>query len=138
MFGAPARCDEESMHLAPVPRDLFATWQYTLEHWTQKHTHDTLLGLAAKHHQLAWLATRYREAARCNPHDPIARDRMKSVQRAAALLTFSTSVTRETTPKLARGCTVLLIAAVLSTGLGLWVTAFMRDQQQTTLVSRHP
>ena len=132
------RCEIGNMHLAPVPADLFASWQHTLVHWTQKSAHDTLLGLAAKHQQLAWLASRYREAARSNPRDFIARDRMKSVQRAAALLTFSTPVVREAEPKFSRGCTILLIAAVLSTGLGLWVTDFMRQKQETTLVSRHP
>jgi len=126
------------MHLAPVPADLFASWQHTLVHWTQKTSHDTLLGLAAKHQQLAWLALRYREAARSNPRDPIARDRMKAVHRAAALLAFSAPVVRDVEPKISRGCAILLIAAVLSTSLGLWVTDFMRHKQQTTLVSRHP
>src|SRR5262245_45425160 len=96
MFRPLSRCDRISMHSTAVPRELFANWQHTLAHWTQRVSHDTLLGQAAKHQQLAWLAARYRDAARSNPHDWIARDRLKSVQRAAALLTFS-PMPRETT-----------------------------------------
>src|SRR5688572_28002395 len=94
------RCDGIRMHSTAVPRELFASWQDTLVRWTQRTSHDTLLGLAAKHQQLAWLAARYREAARSNPHDWIARDRLKSVQRAA-LLTFA-PVARDTTRTQAR------------------------------------
>lgn len=126
------------MQSTPVPSDLIASWQHTLVHWTERSAHDTLLGLAAKHQQLAWLATRYRESARSNPRDPIARDRLKGVQRAAALLTFTMPVARDTQPKRMRGGTALLVAAALFTGLGLWLTDFVRDQQQSTMVSRHP
>jgi hypothetical protein len=133
------RCDVDSMHSTPVPADLTASWQATLEHWTQKASHDTLLGLAVKHGQLAWLAARYRDAARTNPRDPIARDRLKSVQRAAAMLAFAMPAARASEHKKPRGPTMLLLAAALSTGLALWLTDFMRTHHPTTtLVSRHP
>lgn len=126
------------MQPTPVPADVIASWQHTLVNWTHRPSHDTLLGLAAKHQQLAWLASRYREAARSNPRDPIARDRLKGVQRAAAMLAFAMPVAREAAPKKMRGGTALLLAAVLFTGVGLWLTDFVRDQQQSTMVSRHP
>lgn len=138
MLRAPRECDHQCMQSTPVPADLFDRWQQTLTSWTQKSSHDTLLGLAAKHGQLAWLATRYRDAARSNPHDPIARERLDRVQRAAALLAFSMPGTRAAPAKL-RGSTKLLIAAMLSTGLALWLTDVMREQhQRSALVSRHP
>ena len=122
----------------PVPAELNASWQDTLVHWTHKASHDTLLGHAAKHQQLAWLAARYRDAARSNPHDWIARDRLKSVQRAATLLAFSMPAVRETRRR-SRGGPALLLCAALSVGLGLWLTDFLRmHQPQRTLVSRHP
>ena len=126
------------MHARPVPAELNEGWQETLVHWTHKASHDTLLGRAAKHQQLAWLAARYREAARSNPRDPIARDRLKAVQRAAALLAFAMPVVRETRRK-SRGGPALLLCAALSVGLGLWLTNFMRmHQPQRALVSRQP
>lgn len=138
MVETRARCDSCSMQSTPVSSDLAASWQYTLAHWTERSAHDTLLGLAAKHQQLAWLATRYRESARTNPRDPIARDRLKGVQRAAALLAFATPAVRETRPKRMRGAGALLLASALFTGLGLWLTDLVRDQHQATMVSRHP
>ncbi len=140
MYRRRSRRDVTVMHSTAVPPDLFTAWQRALEHWTQKAPHDTLLGVAAKHQQLAWLASRYREAARSNPHDWIARDRLKSVQRAAALLTFSVPTAREAPAKM-RGSTKLLLAAMLSTVIALWLTDFMREQHHragTTLISRHP
>jgi hypothetical protein len=126
------------MRSTPVPADLVACWQTTLVNWTQKASHDALLGLAAKHQELAWLATRYREDARSNPRDWIARDRMKSVQRATAMLAFSVPAAQASAPKKSRGPLALLFVAVLSMFVGLWITDFMRTQQRSTLVSRHP
>jgi hypothetical protein len=126
------------MQTMPVPTELNASWQDTLVRWPQKAAHDTLLGHAAKHQQLAWLAARYREAARTNPRDPIARDRLKAVQRAAALLAFSMPAVRETRRR-SRGGPALLLCAAMSVGLGLWLTDFLRmHPPQRTLVSRHP
>jgi hypothetical protein len=110
---------------SPVPDDLVASWQTALSKWSDKLAHDTLLGHAVKHHQLAWLATRYRESARGNPSDPIARDRLKGVQRAATLLVFSSTATRDE-PSRSRGGPALLAAAILSTCLALWLTNYVR------------
>jgi hypothetical protein len=125
------------MHPTPVPPELVACWQDALVHWAHRASHDTLLGRAVKHNQLAWLATRYREAARGNLQDPIARDRLKAVQRAAAMLAFSTPIVREA-PRRSRSGMSLLFAAIISTGLGLWLTDYMRAHQKPTVVSRQP
>lgn len=120
------RCDLSIMGPSPVPDDLVEAWQGTLSQWTNKLAHDTLLGRAVKHNQLAWLATRYRESARANPADYIARDRLKGVQRAATMLAFASSAPTSEERRTARGGPALLVVAVLSTGLGLWLTDYVR------------
>lgn len=131
--------DCDGMQARPVPRDLFTSWQAALEHWSDDAKHDTLLGIAAKHQQLAWLAARYAAAARSNPHDTIARDRLERVRRASAVLAFRLPATREVTSKTPRAAAMLLLASMAFAGLGLWLTDFMsHQQQQRTIVSRHP
>jgi hypothetical protein len=125
------------MELQRVPQDLVVGWNETLVRWSTKESHDTLLGRAVKHGQLAWIATRYREAARSNPRDPIARDRLKAVQRAAAMLVFATPA-REPVRKTHSGFVALLVGLALSTVVGLWATRYMRDHRAATLVSRQP
>jgi hypothetical protein len=120
-----------------VPQELVVGWNDTLVRWTAKESHDTLLGRAVKHNQLAWVATRYREAARSNPYDPIARDRLKAVQRAAAMLVFATPL-REPVRKAHSGFAVLLMGLALSTVVGLWAARYVRDHRVGTIVSRQP
>ena len=110
----------------PVPDDLLEGWQDTLSRWNTKLAHDTLLGRAVKHNQLAWLARNYRESARSNPFDPIARDRLKAVQRAATMLAFTTASAAPQEARKFRGGPALLAAAVISTCLALWLTDYVR------------
>lgn len=130
-------CDEKTVEPTRVPQELVAGWHDTLVNWTYKNSHDALLGRAVKHNQLAWVATRYREAARSNPYDPIARDRLKAVQRAAAMIALATPM-REPERKSNSALTVMLVGIVLSIGLGLWAARYMRDHRATPIVSRHP
>lgn len=129
-------CDLTFM-AAPVPDDLLDGWQGALSQWSNKLAHDTLLGQAVKHDQLAWLATRYREAARGNPYDPIARDRLKAVQRAATMLAFASAGASREEPAVKRGGPALLAVFVISTCLGLWLTGFVRDHQPHRDVTAH-
>lgn len=118
--------------------ELHAAWQSTLEHWNQPARHDTLLGLAAKHAQLAWLASKYRDATWSNPRDPIATDRLNRVRRAATIMTFSKVAPLEPmTRRPLRGVLTLLVGAAVATGLGLWITDY-KIQQQHTVLSSHP
>lgn len=126
------------MESTRVPHELVVGWQDTLVNWTYKTSHDTLLGRAVKHNQLAWVATRYREAARTNPHDPIARDRLKSVQRAAAMIAFSMPMREPARRSQSSLPFLMLIGLVMSLGVGLWATRYMRDHRATTVISRQP
>lgn len=128
------------MQATPVPRELFLSWQFTLEHWSQRTAHDSLLGIAAKHHQLAWLAARYFSAARSNPQDYVARDGLKRVQRASAMLAFAVpKASDEGRSKMPRAAVTLLLASMVMVVLGLQVTDFLRHQKPApTMVSRHP
>lgn len=121
-----------------VPQELVAEWNDTLVNWNYKTSHDALLGHAVKHQQLAWVATRYREAARSNPHDPIARDRLKAVQRAAAMIALALPI-REPERKSHSLLALMLVAMLISVGAGLWAARYMRDHHQAMpVVSSQP
>ena len=128
---------KKPMESARVPQELVVGWNETLVQWTQKASHATLLAQAVKHNQLAWIATRYREAARSNPRDPIARDGMKAVQRAAAMIVFTTPV-REPERQSFRALAMMLVGFVISIGVGLWAAQYQHNQRIGTLVSRQP
>ena len=124
-----------------IPTELTTAWQHALEHWNQPALHDTLLGLAAKHTQFAWLAARYKDATRSNPADPIASHRLLRVQRAAAIVTFAMPrESGEPMKKPYRGATMMLVGAVLAVGFALFLTnnKVQEHHEQRSLVTRHP
>ena len=124
------------MGATPIPQELTTAWQLALERWAEPARHDTLLGLAAKHHCLAWLAGKYRDAAWSNPDDPIARDRSERVRRATALM-FAMPTEPVAPPRRSyRAVSLLLLGAVFATGLGLLITEHRVNQ--AVRVSRHP
>jgi hypothetical protein len=131
MVGASIEMRGWSMPVTPIPRELGVTWQRTLELWTQPASHDTMLGMAAKHQQYAWLAARYREASRTNPDDPVALQRLARVQRAAiAVMAFEASEREAPVSRRLGGLGGILIAVVLTTAVGLWVTNLRTQQHQ--------
>jgi hypothetical protein len=69
--------------LVAVPADLLEAWRDVRRAWHDLARHDHVLRLAGKHAAYAWLATRYREAARRD--DPIAKERLALVQRTTEL-----------------------------------------------------
>lgn len=125
------------MGATPIPQELTTAWQGALECWGDSARHDTLLGVAAKHQQLAWLAGKYRDAARSNPSDGIAQARLARVCRAAAMM-FTMPVVAPPPPtrRAYRGIPLILIGAVIATGIGLSITE--QQVQQRTQVTRHP
>lgn len=120
------------MPVASVPVALTAAWERTLHSWTDAALHDTVLGLAAKHEQFAWLAARYREIAIVRPHDPVPAARLARLQRAAlATLRFAPPPGVAPERKAYRGAAVLLIASVLAMVIGLrLVDMKSRDYQR--------
>jgi hypothetical protein len=69
--------------LVTVPAELLEAWRDVRRAWDDVPRHDRVLRLAGQHAAYAWLATRYREAARRD--DAIARERLALVQRTAEL-----------------------------------------------------
>lgn len=128
------------MAATPIPQELTNAWQLALEFWNQPARHDALLGVAAKHQQFAWLAGKYRDAARSNPADPVAADRLLRVRRAAAIVMMATSAPPPPKSKAYRGAAMMLVGAMLAAGLGLFITEQKVQQHQTqrTMVTRHP
>jgi hypothetical protein len=136
------------MSATVIPRELTDSWQLTLEFWNEPARHTTLLGLAAKHKQLVWLAGKYKDAARSNPDDPIARERIERVRRATAVIfAMAAPPPPERTPKAYRSLPLLLLGAMIATAVGLVVTeqrveqhhrAEQREVLERTQISRHP
>jgi hypothetical protein len=76
---------DELLGLPPpveVPSSLAAAWRLAGIAWEQPAAHDALVGLAVKHGQLGWLASRYRE----RQSDPIAARELERVRRAATVV----------------------------------------------------
>ena len=120
MAAAAPSAAAAQIQTSSLPVELVAAWERTLHGWQDRALHDTVLGLAAKHEQFAWLAARYRDVARRRPDDPIPAQRLARLQRAAlATLCFAPppGVTPERKPY--RGAAVMLIACVVAAVVGL-------------------
>jgi hypothetical protein len=117
---AAAAAATSDVQTSALPAELVSAWERTLHGWQDRSLHDTVLGLAAKHEQFAWLAARYREVARRRPQDPVPAQRLARLQRAAlATLCFAPppGVTPERKPY--RGAAIMLIAFVVLAVVGL-------------------
>lgn len=127
--GIPVVAD--APELGAVPPALASAWAITLSSWGDSSRHDVVLGLAAKHEQYAWLAARYREAARANPADPIPQARLARVQRAAlATLCFERRTPDVEERKPYRNVLLLLAATMLATVVGLWLVDMKASEYQ--------
>jgi hypothetical protein len=105
-----------------IPSPLVAAWNRALGAWGDGSLHDALLGLAAKHKQYAWLAARYREVSRQRPDDPVPAARLARLQRAALMTMCVEARPAEAAQrKPYRGVSMMLMAFVVATGLGLWL-----------------
>ena len=124
------------MGATPIPQELTTAWQLALERWAEPVRHDTLLGLAAKHQCLAWLAGKYRDAAWRNPSDPIAPERSERVRRATAIIFAMPKEPIGMPRRSYRAVSLLLVGAVFAAGLGLLITE--QRVNQVVKVSRHP
>ena len=128
------------MRSTPIPTDLADGWQHVLEQWTTASRHDTVLGLAAKHHEFAWLATKYREAVRSNPADDIAPKRLDRVVRAATVVAFTLNrpAVEPKQRRPYRGAAVILIGAVIAMGIGLRITEQRVADRAPVKISGNP
>ena len=128
------------MDATPVSTELTTAWQLALEGWTDGRRHDTVLGVAAKYKEFAWLATRYREFAKANPGDAIAPARLPRVQRAAAIVMMAKiPPATEPMPKMFKMAAVMLVGSVVAIVVGLFVAdSKVQQHQDPATVSRHP
>lgn len=112
------------MRSTPIPTDLADSWQLALECWSDKARHDTVLGLAAKHREFAWVASKYRDAVRSNPADAIAPQRLERVVKAATAVAFTLARPQAEAPQRRpyRGAALILIGAVIAMGVALRIT----------------
>lgn len=96
-----------------VPSPLAAAWQTARAAWDKPATHDALVGLAVKHGELGWLASRYRE----RKSDPIAARQLERVGRAATVVMLATTRRTEPEPDVFRRIWwSLALCAVITTG----------------------
>jgi hypothetical protein len=138
MFVPAARSSQITMDALPVSTELTTAWARVLEGWTDGRRHDTILGVAAKHGEFAWLATRYREHVKRNADDAVAPARLARVQRAAAVVMLSKAPkAAEPMPKIFKMASLLLVGAAVAVGIGLFVVDNkVQTQQQTISQSR--
>lgn len=119
-----------------VPTELTTAWNRALLGWTDGRRHDTVLGVAAKHKEFAWLATRYREYAKSNADDAIAPARLQRVQRAAAIVILAKAPPpAEPMPKLFKMASLMIVGAAVAVGIGLFVGNNKAQQHQQTMSS---
>lgn len=125
------------METRPVSSELTTAWTRVLEGWRDARRHDTVLGIAAKHGEFTWLATRYREHAKRNADDAVAPARLERVQRAAAIVMLAKAPkTAEPMPKIFKMASLLLVGAAVAVGIGLFVVDNRVETVQTISQSR--
>ncbi len=81
-------------HEATAGDDIRAAWDRAVADWASPSRHDELMQLVARHGIYAWAAGRYRDAAREQPDDPIARRQIERLQKAAEATMFASAATR--------------------------------------------
>jgi hypothetical protein len=137
MFVPAGRSSLSGMDALPVSTELTTAWSRVLEGWTDARRHDAILGIAAKHGEFAWLATRYRAHVKRNADDAIAPARLARVQRAAAVVMFSKAPpTSEPMPKIFKMASLLLVGAAVAVGIGLFVVDNKVQARQQTMSQR--
>lgn len=99
----------------PVAPEVAIAWTRCTGAWDDPASHDAVVGLAARHRALGWVATRYRERG----GDPIAARQLERVCRAAMVVALTATPRAQPeasgVPKLVwwvAVCTFVMIGAV--------------------------
>ena len=77
--------------MAEIPDALGEAWKNVLAQWDDAARHDELLRLVNQHEAYAWAAARYRE----RKDDPVAKDKLERLGKAATVRLMSTATVRE-------------------------------------------
>ncbi len=75
-----------------APDVVTAAWDRTVEQWDDPSRHEALLAVVVQHSAFAWAAARYKDRG----DDPVAKDRLERIRKAATATMFATAKVRET------------------------------------------
>ncbi len=105
---------------AGLPR----AWRDAEAAWTDRDRHRALVGLAARHDCLAWLAARYRARA----GDPVADEQLGRIARAAAALMAARSRPREVAASSLRPLVRMVVVLALAIATALASATLARER----------
>jgi hypothetical protein len=110
-------------------------WERVTENWTDLARHDELFKLAVKDSALAWAAARYRERG----DDPIAKDQLERLRKAALASMMVTAAARDDKQKTPyRSSLIVLICLIVALLVALFVTKSLHDNRPAvTKPARH-
>jgi hypothetical protein len=123
--------------VSEAPDVLDAAWQHTLAAWDDAALHDKLLALAGDHDRYAWLAARYRERAKANAEDAIAKARLERIQKATLARLMATATPKpDHAPQAYRATMAMLgvlIIAIIASVVYAVVRSSTEDEQVRTI-----
>jgi hypothetical protein len=93
-----------------------AAWDEVTSQWEDAPRHEAFLALVVQHSAFAWAAARYKERG----DDPVAKDRLERIRKAATATMFASATPRETKENSPYTKTLLwLVAMVVMLVVGL-------------------
>jgi hypothetical protein len=110
-------------------------WERVTEDFSDPARHDELFKRVVTANCLAWAAARYRERG----DDPIAKEQLERLRKAAVASMMVSAATREAKPKTPyRSSVIVLICLVVAMFIALFVTKSLHDNRPlATKPARH-
>jgi hypothetical protein len=110
-------------------------WGQVTENWSDVARHDELFALVVKDNCFAWAAARYRERG----DDPIAKEQLERLRKAALASMMVSAAKRETKGKTPYVSSVIvLVCLIVAMLIALFVTKSLRDNRpHATQPARH-
>lgn len=112
-----------------------SAWERVTEDFTDLARHEELFKLVIKDNCLAWAAARYRERG----DDPIAKDQLERLRKAAVASMMVSAAARDAKPKTPyRSSLIVLICLIVAMLIALFVTKSIHDNRpRATTPARH-
>lgn len=107
-----------------IDHEVRSAWQRVTETWGDSVKHDDFFKLVVQHSCYAWAAARYRERG----DDPIAKDQLERLRKAAVAAMMVTATARpaqEKTPY--RSSLVVLVCLLVAMVVAIFVTSYIHD-----------